>query len=111
MHQAVFWAIGAGCAVAMVVPWKFVAARVLALDPIQEKLARGITEASAQGLTQPAIIGFWRAINELLDRRGIRGLPARRGRMIHALRMCRERLSANEFEGARRMLREIYVDI
>jgi hypothetical protein len=31
--------------------------------------------------------------------------------MIHALRMCRERLSETEFEMARRMVRRVYVDL
>jgi hypothetical protein len=111
VYQTYLLALGLACAAVIIVTRHTIHSRLLSLDPIQGKLARGIAEASAQGLTPPAVQRFWDYADGLLDRRGIRGLSARRSRMIHAMRMCRRRLSENEFEMARRMVRRVYVDL
>jgi hypothetical protein len=111
VYETYVLALGLACAAVIAVTRQSIVSRLLSLDPIQAKLAAGITDASAQGLSPAAVRSFWEVADGMLDKRGIRSPPARRNRMIHALRMCRERLSETEFEMARRMVRRVYVDI
>jgi hypothetical protein len=99
------------CGAALILKREAIVSRFLSLDPIQARIAMRITEASAQGLTPPAVRSFWEATDGMLEKRGIRSARERRNRMIHALRVCRGRLSENEFEMARRMVRCVYVDL
>ena len=111
MYETYLLALGLACATVIVVTRQSIVSRLLSLDPIQAKLAKGITDASAQGLSAAAVRTFWEVADGMLDKRGIRSPPARRKRIIHALRMCRERLSETEFEMVRRMVRRVYVDV
>jgi len=111
MYETYLLALGVACAAVIVITRQSIVAQFLNLDPMQAKLAKSIADASAEGLTGPAVKSFWQSADGMLDKRGIRSLPARRNRMVHALLMCRKQLSDTEFEMARRMLRRIYVDV